>query len=93
MQQRSSLISRYDEITQRYKAIVKGLTEGDPVGWKGSGAEAFKEDSAKVIANLSGIKDILTTMCDTLSDCLEIYQECDSELKKNNETVVQESEH
>lgn len=81
---RESLISRYNSITTRYKQTVKTLIEN----WKGKGADAFEEDSEKVIANLGGIQDILITMCDTLRDCREIFGECDTSLRENNINVM-----
>lgn len=72
---------RYDEIRRRYSEIVKELCEN----WKGKGAEAFREDSEKVMTNITGIQDILNTVCDTLNDCLEIFDECDSSLGKANQ--------
>lgn len=81
---RDNLISRYNNITTRYKQTVKTLIEN----WKGKGADAFEEDSEKVIANLCGIQDILTTMCDTLWDCREIFGECDTSLRENNRNVM-----
>lgn len=77
----SDIKKRYDEIRKRYGDIVKELCEG----WKGKGADAFREDSEKVMTNITGIQDILNTVCDTLNDCLEIFDECDNSLGKANQ--------
>ena len=73
---KSGLIQRYNKLNSDYDKIVKELTQN----WKGKGAEAFKNDAENVKANLTGIKEILVTMCDTLESCKEIFQECDTAL-------------
>lgn len=78
---KSSLIQRYDKLNSDYDKIVKTLRQN----WKGEGAEAFEKDAENVKANLTGIKDILVTMCDTLESCKEIFQECDTALGEANE--------
>lgn len=78
---KSSLIQRYDKLNSDYDKIVKTLRQN----WKGKGAEAFEKDAENVKANLTGIKDILVTMCDTLESCKEIFQECDTALGEANE--------
>ena len=78
------LRQQYSDIQTRYKQIVNELLEH----WKGHGADAFREDSQKVISNLVGINDILSTMCDTLNDCYDIFSECDSSLGKNNKNAI-----
>lgn len=74
------LKTRYSDISTRYQNIVRELMKD----WKGRGAEAFQEDSQKVMSNISGIQDILSTMCDTLRDCRDIFGECDTSLGANN---------
>lgn len=74
------LINRYEKLTEKYDEIVQDLD----ANWKGYGADAFQKDAANVKANLTGIKDILITMCDTLESCKEIFQECDTSLGAAN---------
>lgn len=79
------LRQQYNDIQAQYRRIVNELLEH----WKGRGADAFKEDSEKVMSNLIGIQDILSTMCDTLSDCYDIFSECDNSLGANNRNAVE----
>lgn len=80
-----SLKARYHNISTAYRKSVQDLMEH----WAGRGADAFREDAEKVMANIIGIQDILTTMCDTLSDCREIFRECDSSLGNVNRDSVE----
>ena len=80
------LRQRYSAIQNKYNQIVKDLLEH----WKGRGADAFKDDSEKVMSNLIGISDILSTMCDTLNDCYDIFSECDNSLGTNNKNAVKD---
>ena len=77
---KESLIQKYDEINTTYDEIVKVLLEN----WQGQGADAFRSDASKVKANITGIYDILKTMCDTLTDCRQIFEECDKALGEYN---------
>lgn len=79
------LRQRYSDIQTQYRQIVNELLNH----WKGRGAEAFREDSEKVMSNLVGISDILATMCDTLNDCYDIFSECDNSLGSNNRNAVE----
>lgn len=81
-----SLRDRYSKIQKEYDDITRKLLDN----WKGRGADAFREDSEKVKANLSGISDILSTMCDTLCDCYEIFSECDTSLGTNNRKALED---
>lgn len=83
----NSLKQRYDIIKSSYSTIVTDLLKN----WKGRGADAFKVDSEKVIANLVGIQDILSTMCDTLSDCYDIFSECDCSIGTNNRNALKKA--
>ena len=83
---RSSLLSEYDDINQRFTAIVQNLSSNH---WRGRGADAFANDAQQVRTNINGINDILKTMCDTLIDCRTVFEECDSALKVANESAVQ----
>jgi uncharacterized protein YukE len=78
--QKDSLIKRYNELNERYDMIVAELA----VNWKGRGAEAFLKDAHTVKSNIVGIYDILKIMCDTLTDCKEIFAECDRALGEFN---------
>lgn len=74
------LIESYNALNQEYDRIVNRLMEN----WKGCGATAFQRDATVVKTNIVGIFDILKTMCDTLSDCREIFSECDAALGEYN---------
>ncbi len=80
-----SLQARYHNISMAYRKSVQDLLEH----WEGLGADAFREDAEKVMANIISIQDILTTMCDTLSDCREIFHECDTSLGNVNRNSVE----
>lgn len=77
---RTQLKERYQEIRDRYNRIVQDLMNG----WKGRGAEAFESDTEKIITNITGLQDILATMCDTLQDCRSIFDQCDTSLGSGN---------
>lgn len=79
-----SLKERYNNIVNDYNRIVNDLLNN----WKGKGADAFREDSEKVAANIAGIQDILNTMCDTLRDCRDVFGECDTSLGNNNRDSI-----
>lgn len=79
-----SLRERYNSIVNDYNSIVKELLDS----WKGKGADAFREDSEKVASNIVGIQDILNTMCDTLRDCRDIFEECDTSLGNTNKNSI-----
>lgn len=77
---KDSLISAYNRLNEEYDRIVADLLSN----WKGQGASAFKRDAETVKTNIVGIFDILRTMCDTLTDCREIFAECDAALGEYN---------
>ncbi len=77
---KDTLLKKYDEINTRYESIVNTLLQD----WKGAGAAAFEDDAKMVKANITGIYDILKTMCDTLTDCRKIFEECDKALGEYN---------
>lgn len=81
---KDELISRYSLLTEEYDSVVNYLS----TNWKGKGADAFIEDAEKVRTNIIGIKETLNMMCDILSDCLEIYTQCDVSLGKANEEAI-----
>ena len=78
--QRESLMNSYKEINDEYDRIVRDLARN----WKGRGADAFQKDAKAVKRNITGIYDILRTMCDTLTDCRAVFSECDSGLGNYN---------
>ena len=77
---KQGLINSYNALNQEYDRIVSNLM----ANWKGRGAAAFQKDAGIVKTNIVGIFDILKTMCDTLSDCKEIFSECDTALGEYN---------
>ena len=81
IEKKEQLINSYNELTQEYDRIVRELKKN----WTGKGADAFFRDAETVRANIGGIFDILKTMCDTLSDCREIFGECDTSLGNYNQ--------
>lgn len=74
------LINSYNMLNQEYDRIVNNLL----ANWQGRGATAFEKDARTVKTNIVGIFDILKTMCDTLTDCKEIFAECDKALGEYN---------
>lgn len=78
--QKESLVQRYNDINSTYDHIVKTLLDN----WVGNGADAFRIDAGKVKANITGIYDILKIMCDTLTDCRQVFDECDKALGDYN---------
>ncbi|SFC28533.1 hypothetical protein [Ruminococcus albus] len=77
---KDSLIKQYDDINTTYDDIVSKLDQN----WKGHGAEAFMKDANTVKQNIKGIYDILKTMCDTLTECKLVLEECDNGLGEFN---------
>ena len=77
---KEDFLTRYDQINQDYDRIVNTLLDN----WKGRGANAFENDANEVRTNLTGIYDILKTMCDVLTDCREIITEVDSAIGNYN---------
>lgn len=75
-----TLVQRYNAINTTYDEIVKTLLND----WVGEGADAFRIDAKKVKANITDIYDILKLMCDTLTDCRQIFDECDKSLGEYN---------
>ena len=80
IEQKESLVQRYNDINTTYDEVVQNLLNN----WVGRGAEAFRIDAKKVKANIGGIYDILKIMCDTLTDCRQIFDECDKSLGEYN---------
>ena len=85
---KQSLINSYNELNREYDRIVNNLM----ANWKGRGATAFQKDAATVKTNIVGIFDILKIMCDTLTDCKEIFAECDSALGEYNRNPDSQAE-
>lgn len=82
IERKEELINRYNDLNTTYDSIVTNLLSN----WKGKGATAFEKDANIVKKNIVGIFDILRIMCDTLTDCKEIFKECDTALGENNRT-------
>ena len=80
VEKKDHILRAYNEVSRNYDAIVRELLQN----WEGRGADAFARDAATVRSNLTGIYDILKTMCDALSDCMEIFSECDTALAEFN---------
>ena len=80
VEKKAQLLSAYNKINRDYESVVKELLQN----WKGHGADSFARDAGTVRANLTGIYDILKTMCDALTDCREIFAECDTALGEFN---------
>lgn len=80
IEQSASLVQRYNTINSTYDEIVKRLLQD----WIGEGADSFLDDAKKVKANITGIYDILKIMCDTLTDCRQVFEECDKSLGDYN---------
>lgn len=78
--QKQDLINAYNSLNEEYDRIVSSLL----ANWKGRGASAFQKDAQTVKTNIVGIFDILKTMCDTLTDCREVFSECDTALGEYN---------
>ena len=77
---KDGLINAYNELNSEYDRIVRNLL----LNWQGKGAEAFRKDASTVKTNIVGIFDILKIMCDTLTDCREVFRECDTSLGDYN---------
>lgn len=78
--QKESLVQRYNKINSTYDQIVRTLLDN----WEGNGADVFRRDAGIVKANITGIYDILKIMCDTLTDCRQVFGECDKALGDYN---------
>lgn len=83
---KESFIKKYDEINNDYNRIVSTLLEN----WKGLGADAFKKDASDIKTNITSIYDILQNMFNTLTDCYEVFKECDQALGDFNKNPNQE---
>lgn len=85
---KQDLINSYNALNQEYERIVEALLSN----WTGRGATAFKKDASTVKTNIVGIFDILKTLCDTMTDCKEIFEECDSGLGEYNRDPYSEAQ-
>lgn len=77
---KEDILRRYNDLNSSYENAISRLLSN----WEGRGADAFADDSAKVRTNINGIYDILKLMCDTLTDCLTIFDNCDTSLGESN---------
>ena len=80
IEQSVSFEERYRAINESYDEIVRTLL----ANWEGEGADAFRTDANAVRSNITGIYDILKTMCDTLKDCRQVFAEADTALGEYN---------
>jgi len=80
------LVGDYDKIKSDYDKIVKTLLEN----WRGRGADAFRDDATKVQTNIGGIYDILTTMCQTLTECQDEFEKKDTAVGDYNKNPFSE---
>ena len=81
LDKKDGLIESYKAINEEYDGIVNDLLKV----WKGRGATAFEKDATTVKTNIVGIFEILKVLCDTLTDCVEIFEECDKALGEYNQ--------
>lgn len=87
IEEKPKLLTEYERLLNKYNEIVETLTGADGK-WKGIGADAFASDAEIVKTNIIGLGDILTTMCNTLQDVLEIFDECDRTIGQTNKNVL-----
>lgn len=85
---KDTFLTEYTKIQSDYNKIVEDLVKI----WKGRGATAFYEDAMTIKSNISGIADILQTMCDMLTDCKNVFDECDAALNKVNKEAADTNE-
>ncbi|MBR6243735.1 MAG: hypothetical protein IKQ90_09615 [Ruminococcus sp.] len=78
--QTDSFQQRFTNIRNSYNDIVSTLLDN----WSGRGADAFRADATIVAKNIGGVYDILKIMCDTLTDCRQVFGECDTALGDYN---------
>ncbi len=78
IQKKDKFIKQYAAITTRYLQILRKME------WVGEGASAFISDANKVRTNLTGIGDILSTMCNVISDCRSVIEQTDKTLGDAN---------
>lgn len=87
IEEKPKLLTEYERLLDKYDEIVETLT-GSNGKWKGVGADAFASDAKIVKTNIVGLGDILATMCSTLQDVLEIFDECDRSIGQTNKEVL-----
>ena len=80
VEQKNDFAYKSIKIQEDFKSIVEDLLRE----WKGEGADAFREDSEKVLSNLARLSEMLVLMCDTLSDCCEVYTNVDTAIGAMN---------
>lgn len=84
IEQSNEWIEEYARIQKEYDRIVNTLENN----WKGKGAKAFLLDAKEVKTNITGIGDILKTMCDILYDCKDVFTQSDTSLGNNNRNLL-----
>ena len=87
IEEKPKLLTEYERLLNKYNEIVETLT-GTDGKWKGVGADAFASDAEIVKTNIVGLGDILATMCNTLQDALDIFDECDMSIGRTNKEVL-----
>lgn len=87
IEEKPKILTEYERLLNKYNEIVDTLTGADGK-WKGVGADAFASDAEIVKTNIVSLGDILATMCSTLQDALEIFDECDKSIGQSNKDVL-----
>lgn len=87
IEEKPKLLTEYQCLLDKYNEIVETLTGSDGK-WKGVGADAFASDAEIVKTNIVGLGDILATMCNTLQDALEIFDECDKSIGQIDKNIL-----
>jgi WXG100 family type VII secretion target len=77
---REAILEKYNEINEELDSIVEELLKN----WKGQGADAFRSDVDKVKKNMSGLYDVLKTICDSIEDCQYLIAKDDKALGDYN---------
>ena len=72
---RGELLADYDKINNEFDRIRDTLL----ANWEGKGKDEFQKDATNIKRNIGGICDVLKTMSDTLTDCLEIITLSDAQ--------------
>ena len=84
LEKKEKIIESYNSLNTEYDTCIKKLMQN----WKGKGADAFQQDALTVKRNIVGIYEILTLMFDTLTDCRQIFEECDQGLGNSNRNLM-----
>ena len=75
-------IDEFDSIKNKFEEINNTLLGK----WSGEGKDAYQKEADHIMENVTGIKTILDTICDSvIKDVKNAYNELDEELKAFNE--------